>query len=90
LRTATVTVVRLRADEAGLRTHVRSRVTGTGVRLAGDDLLVADQRHQDLVVATAVAEQASLDAAAVDDALLEVSDRTPDEVVAELENLHGR
>src|SRR4051812_2752557 len=83
LRGAAVTVVRLRADEATLREHVLSRVQGRGARLAGDDLLAAGRRHQDLVVTAAVAEQAALDAAAVDDAVLDVGRRTPAEVVAE-------
>jgi broad-specificity NMP kinase len=84
LRAAAVTVVRLRADETALRQHVLSRVEGRSARLAGDDLLAAGRRHQDLVVTTAVAEQAALDAAAVDDAVLDVSRRTPDEVVADV------
>jgi hypothetical protein len=87
LRTAPVTVVRLRADEAALREHVRTRVSRSDARLAGDDLLAADQAHQDLVVAIAVAEQAKLDVSAVDDAVLDVSGRTPEEVIAEVENL---
>jgi len=87
LPAAAVTVVRLRADEATLRDHARTRVRGSDARLAGDDLRGADQRHQDYVVAAALAEQAALDASALDDAVLDVSGRTQEVVIAELEDL---
>jgi broad-specificity NMP kinase len=88
LQSAPVTVVRLEASAAALREHVRARVKESGARLAGDDLVDADRRHQDLVVAAAVAEQAAMNVAALDDAVLEVTGRTPEEVIAEVENLH--
>lgn len=84
---ATVTVVRLRADERTLTEHVRARVAGSDARLAADDLLGADQDHQDAVVAAALAEQQVLDAYAADDAVLDVTGRTPEEVVADVERL---
>ena len=85
---ATVTVVRLRADERTLAEHVRARVGGSDARLAADDLLGADQQHQDAVVAAALAEQHTLDTApADDDAVLDVSGRSPAEVIADVEHL---
>lgn len=84
---ATMTVVRLRADERTLAEHVRARVGGSDARLAADDLLGADQEHQDAVVAAALAEQHLLDTSAADDAVLDVSGRTPAEVVADVERL---
>jgi adenylylsulfate kinase-like enzyme len=85
---ATLTVVRLRADERTLAEHVRARVGGSDARLAADDLLGADQQHQDAVVATALAEQHMLDTApADDDAVLDVSGRSPAEVIADVEHL---
>ena len=86
LRTASLTVVRLRADEATLRDHVRTRARGGGARLAGDDLVGAGHHRQELVVATAMTEQAALDATGRDDILLEVSGRTPEELMVEVEN----
>lgn len=86
---ATVTVVRLRADERTLAEHVRSRVGGSDARLAADDLVGADQDHQAAVVAAALAEQQVLDRSAADDAVLDVTGRTPAEVVAEVERLTG-
>jgi adenylylsulfate kinase-like enzyme len=84
---ATVTVVRLRADERTLTEHVRARVSGSDARLAADDLLGADQEHQDAVVAAALAEQHLLDTSPAEDAVLDVSGRTPAEVVADVERL---
>lgn len=84
---ATMTVVRLRADERTLAEHVRARVSGSDARLAADDLLGADQDHQDAVVAAALAEQHLLDASPADDVVLDVSGRTPAEVVADVERL---
>jgi adenylylsulfate kinase-like enzyme len=84
---AKMTVVRLRADERTLADHVRARVSGSDARLAADDLLGADQEHQDAVVAAALAEQHLLDTAPADDAVLDVSGRTPAEVVADVERL---
>ena len=84
---APITVVRHRAVEVALREHVRARAEGSDARLAGDDLLSASQEHQDLVFATAVAEQATLDATSVDDAVLDVSGRTAEETITELEGL---
>jgi len=86
LRAAPIVVVRLRADEATLRDHVRARARGSGPRLAGDDLLGADHRHQELMVASAVAEQAALDAASLHDIVLETNGRTPEELIAEVES----
>ncbi|MEO8889715.1 MAG: hypothetical protein ABI301_00995 [Jatrophihabitantaceae bacterium] len=84
---AKMTVLRLRADERTLAEHVRARVSGSDARLAADDLLGADQEHQDAVVAAALAEQHSHDTSAADDAVLDVSGRTPAEVVADVERL---
>jgi broad-specificity NMP kinase len=85
---ATVTVVRLRADERTLADHVRARVGGSDARLAADDLLDADQHHQDAVMAAALAEQRVLDTApADDDAVLDVSGRSPAEVIADVARL---
>ena len=84
---AETTVVRLRADERTLAEHVRARVRGSDARLAADDLLGTDQEHQDAVVAAALAEQHVLDTASADDAVLDVSGRTPAEVVADVERL---
>lgn len=87
LPAARVTVVRLRADVATLEPHVRDRVTGSDARLSGDDLLGADPGHQAAVVSAALAEQEHLDAHANDDAVLDVTDRTPADVVADIERL---
>lgn len=87
IKSAAVTIVRLRADEATFETHVRDRVAGSEARLAGDDLLGADPRHQAAVVATALAEQSHLDAHAVDDAVIDVTGRPPAEVVADVERI---
>lgn len=85
LRAAQVTLVRLRADSKTLKEHVHTRAEGSEARLAGDDLLDADQEHQDVVVATALDEQHVLDASAADDAVLEVTGRTAPDVIAEVE-----
>jgi len=90
LRVARVCVVQLRADLNTLREHVRARVSGSDARLAGDDLLDADQSHQDLVVERALAEQVLLDAATVDDAVLDVSDRTLPAVINDIEELRNQ
>ncbi len=82
---APLTVVRLRADEMALRQHVRDRARGSDARLAGDDLLSASPEHQELVVAAAVAEQATLDATSIDDAVLDVSGKTAAETIMEAE-----
>jgi hypothetical protein len=84
---AKMTVLRLRADELTLAEHVRARVSGSDARLAADDVLGADQEHQDAVVAAALAEQHLLDTSLADDAVLDVSGRTPAEVVADVERL---
>lgn len=86
---ATVTVVRLRAGERTLREHVRARVGGSDARLAADDLAGAGPEQQDAVVSAALAEQRVLDASAADDAVLDVTGRTPAEVVADVEQLTG-
>jgi adenylylsulfate kinase-like enzyme len=80
-----VTVVRLRADRGSFEEHVRARVGGSAARLAGDDLLDADQSQQDRVVRAALAEQDLLDASAVDDVVVDVSGRTSADVIAEVE-----
>jgi adenylylsulfate kinase-like enzyme len=87
---ARVTVVRLRADEMALREHVCARARGSDARLAGDDLLSSSREHQDLVVATAVAEQATLDATSIDDAVLDVSGKPAEETITEVEALIRR
>lgn len=84
---AKVTVVRLRANEQTLAQHVRARVNGSDARLAADDLLGVDQDHQDVVVAAALAEQRRLDAVPADDAVLDVSDRTADDVIDDLQRV---
>lgn len=87
LGAAPVTVVRLRADAATLRSHLLDRIAGDAARLAGDDLLGADADRQAAVLAAALTEQAQLDAHADDDAVLDVSDRTPADVVSDIERL---
>lgn len=84
---AAVTVVRLHADAATLEAHVRDRVTGSAARLAGDDLIGADPRRQSAVVTAALAEREHLDAYASDDVILDVTDRTPADVVADVERV---
>jgi hypothetical protein len=84
---APMTVVRLRADEPTLVEHVRTRINGSDARLAADDLLGANQDHQDAVVAAALAEQHVLDTSATDDAVLDVSGRTPAETIADVQRL---
>lgn len=84
---AQITTVRLLADEPTLTEHVRARVNRDDARLAGDDLLGADREHQAAVVAAALAEQHILDSSAVDDLVLDISGRTPDEAVAHLKRL---
>jgi broad-specificity NMP kinase len=87
LRSSTVTVVRLRANRATFEAHVRDRVAGNAARLAGDDLLGAGREHQAAVVATALREQAHLDAYATSDAILDVTGRSPAAVVAQIEHI---
>ena len=87
LPSARVTVVRLRADALTFKDHVRARVTGSKARLAGDDLLDAGPCDQAAVVAAALAEQDVLDASAEDDAVIDVTKRTPADVVADVERL---
>jgi hypothetical protein len=82
-----VTIVRLRADEATLAGHVRTRSRGSQARLAGDDLINADLGYQERVVREAVARQQVLDQGAGEDLLLDVTDRTADSVVAEIREL---
>lgn len=84
---ARVTIVRLRADMETLQEHAHARAKGSAARLAGDDLLDADEAYQDMVVATALDEQEWLDATAADDAVVDVSGRTPTEVVTEIQSL---
>ncbi len=84
---ARVTVVRLRADATTYDAHVRDRMDGSAARLAGDDLLGADAEYQAAVVAAAIAEQDHLDAEAHDDAVLDVTGRSPADVVIELQRL---
>lgn len=85
LPAARVTVVRLRADRVSFESHVQARARGSEARLAGDDLLDSEPGHQRRVTAAALAEQDILERSALDDAVLDVSDRTPTEVIEELE-----
>jgi broad-specificity NMP kinase len=87
LPSSTVTVIRLRADDATFEAHVRDRVAGSTARLAGDDLLGAGREHQVAVVAAALAEQAHLDGYATGDAILDVTGQSPAEVVARIERI---
>ena len=57
------------------------------LRQLGDDLLGADREHQAAAAAAALAEQHILDSSAVDDLVLDISGRTPDEAVAHLKRL---
>lgn len=82
---ARVTVVRLRASVPTLQAHVRDRVTGSEARLAGDDLLGVDAAYQAATVAAASVEQEHLDTYASDDVVLDVSGRTPADVVTDIE-----
>ena len=79
-----LTLIRLRADRATIKAHVRTRAAGSEARLAGDDLLGASTESQLAVVAAALAEQAELDAADGDDAVVDVSERTAPDVVEEI------
>ena len=91
LPSAPVNVVRLCADKATFEIHVRSRARGGEVRLAGDDLLGASSAHQADVVATALSQQELLEVAAAEDLVLDVADRSPADVVLEIETfLDGR
>lgn len=87
LPSAPVSVVRLRAEVATLEAHVRDRVSGSEARLAGDDLLGVGPGYQAAVVAAALAEQQRLDASASNDAVLDVTGRTPADVIADIERL---
>jgi broad-specificity NMP kinase len=77
-------LVRLRADEASLRAHVRSRYGGNAARLTGDDLAAATPAHQEDVLRAAWQEQARLDVARAEELLVDVSDRGVDDVVNEI------
>lgn len=84
---APVFVARLRADVATLEAHVRDRVSGSAARLAGDDLLGSGPAYQAAVVARALADQQRLDASASNDAVIDVTSRTPADVIADIECL---
>jgi broad-specificity NMP kinase len=84
---AAVTVVRLRADVTTLKAHVDARAVGSGARLAGDDLLDAGPSYRATLVEESMAEQERLDASACDDGVVDVSDRTAADAVAEVERL---
>jgi hypothetical protein len=86
---APVTVVRLRADAATFEAHVRARFAGSGARLAGDDLQGAESSYRDSVVAASITEQEYLDVHATGDAFVDVTGRTPTDVVAEVERITG-
>ena len=88
-RSARVSVVRLRADAEAFTTHVQDRARGSGARLAADDLLNADERHQAFIVQQALAEQEVLDDVAVDDLVVDVSRRTPAEAIGEIGASYG-
>lgn len=82
-----VTVIRIRADTPTLRAHVRERIAGSAARLAGDDLAGAGYEHQQAVIAQAIADQEHLDAHAHDDAVVDVTGRSPADVIDEIERL---
>jgi broad-specificity NMP kinase len=84
---AWVRIVRLRADAVTFGTHIGDRVAGSAARLAGDDLLGADQQHQAAVLAAAVAEQERLDAEGADDVTVDVTDRSAGDAISALERL---
>jgi broad-specificity NMP kinase len=86
LQPSAVTIVRLRSDVITLEAHVQDRVNGRGARLAGDDLLGVDPGYQAAVVAAALAEQEYLDAHANDDVVIDVTGRSPADVVADIEH----
>ena len=87
LPAAEITVIRLRADAATFRSHVRARAAGSDVRLAGDDLLGAPSQHRRAVVAAALAEQGELDAGSLGDAVVDVTARSPADVLTEVERI---
>lgn len=82
-----VTIVRLAADEAAIAGHVRERNLGSEARLAGDDLAYASPTRQAEVVQKSRSQQAMLGALAHEDALIELSGRSVDTVVAEVADL---
>lgn len=81
---ARVTIIRLRADRDEFTAHVEERAGGSGPRLAGDDLLDADESHQRAIVDRAMAEQQLHDEVAIDDAVVEVSRRSSSAVIEEV------
>ena len=81
---AATVVVRLRASETSLRAHVRSRHDGNEARLAGDDLAAATPAYRESVVRAALADQEHLEQAPDPDLVVDVSDRTVDDVVEEV------
>ena len=87
LPAAGITVIRLRADAATFSSQVRSRAAGNEVRLAGDDLLGATAEHRRAVVAAALVEQGELDAGSLDDAVVDVTGRSPADVLTEVERI---
>ena len=90
LASAPIDVVRLRAGRATIEGHVRSRARGSDARLAGDDLLGASSAHQADMVATALSQQELLEVAAAEDLVLDVGDRSPADVVFEVEQFLAR
>lgn len=82
-----VTIVRLRADVETIAGHVDERSSGSEARLAGDDLAGASPSRQVDVIRQARSQQVILDGLAVEDALIEVSGRSVDSVVAETVDL---
>jgi broad-specificity NMP kinase len=81
-------VVRLRADPSTIRGHIRLRAQGGGACLAGDDLLGADAKCQERVAAASLEQQPLLEEGAPkDEHVLDVTGRSADETVDELELL---
>lgn len=81
---ALVRVVRLRADDETIAGHVRQRTSGSGARLAGDDLAGASPTRQVDVIQQARSLQEMLDAGADEDILIDVSRRSIDSVIQEI------
>ena len=80
-----VCIIRLHADAATIAAHLRERSGGSDARLAGDDLVGASFENQGLILQVALAEQQALEADAAEDLLVDVSGRTIDDVVSEVE-----
>lgn len=79
-------IVRLRATPSTLAGHIRARSHGSEARLAGDDLVGAPEARQAQVLEVALSEQRTLEADRAEDVVVDVGERTVDEVTSELQH----